>query len=101
MERLVRELLLGPLAIGDVVQVDDDATDVGVVGEVDDASAQPHQVARSVLRAELGLEGLPTRRPATLEDGPGLFLVVGGDEREHVGADGGCVRVAEQRGQLR
>jgi DNA helicase TIP49 (TBP-interacting protein) len=39
VERLVRERFLDRLAVGDVVQVDDDTAHVGVVGEVYDAGA--------------------------------------------------------------
>ena len=64
------ELILGPLAIGDVVQVDHDALDVGLVEQVDGSGRQPHVVAVGPRDPRLAGEHHAGSEERLVEQGP-------------------------------
>ena len=62
VERLARELLLEPHALGDVARVEHDAADVPVVAEVGDVRLEVAPLAEPVLHAGRGSRGARRRR---------------------------------------
>ena len=100
VEGLVRQLVLGQLAVGDVVQVDDDASDVGLVEEVDRPGRQPHVGAVGVGGARLARQGHARGEQRLVEQRAGPH-VVGRQEVERAVAAGPLARIAEQRGEVR
>ena len=100
VEGLVGQLFLGQLAVGDVVQVDDDASDVGLVEEVDRSGRQPHVGAVGVGGAGLARQGHPRREQRLVEQRSGTD-VVGRQEVERAIAAGRLAWIAEQIGEVR
>ena len=94
------ELVLGALAIGDVVQVDHDALDVGLAEQVDRSGRHPDVAAVGPRDARLAGEHDAGSEEGLVEQGPGVDV---GRRQEVERAMPTCLLagIAEQRGEVR
>jgi hypothetical protein len=100
VEGLMHELVLGALAVGDVVQVDHDALDVGLVEQVDGAARQPHFAAVGPRGACLARQHHTGSEEGLVEQRPRVDVGVR-QEVERTMASGLLAWIPEQRGEVR